>query len=297
VIGFTIRELTRRAEVSVTVVYSAYGDTEGLIAAAIQDFCEKLDLAHRPAARTLNRVLRDIDEAAAIILANPSYSRSVPAPYFTPTVDSRVYAIVRDIALRTFLPWLERAMAHGETIPALPIETMCVRLADDRWGVIFDWARGRIPDARLAEAMKTSFLLSAAGLAIGRTRGKLEAVLLLKGSGRLDIAVCHLPEFFLQLVGPSLLPDKIQRDLRLVVDESPDHDPRRVRGLISSPTEGREDPKRWFLAAADIEIAELRDLQELRSGRLIWPEQLVIKGRVKSAGEYRNLATTQILEP
>src|SRR5579859_5185454 len=91
--GFTIRELTRRAEVSVTVVYSAYGDKEGLLAAAIQDFYEKLDLAHRPAARTLNRVLGDIDEAAAIILANPSYSRSVAALYFSPTVDSRVYAI------------------------------------------------------------------------------------------------------------------------------------------------------------------------------------------------------------
>jgi AcrR family transcriptional regulator len=175
--SFTIRELTRRAKVSVTVVYSAYGDKEGLIAAAIQDFYEKLDLTHRPAARTLNRVLGDIDEAAAVILANPSYSRSVAALYFSPTVDSRVYAIVRNIAVRTFLPWLENAMAHGEAVPALPIETMCATLANDRWAVIFDWARGRIPDARLAEAMKTSFLISATGLAIGETREKLEAAL------------------------------------------------------------------------------------------------------------------------
>lgn len=33
--GFTIRELGRRAKVSVTTIYAAYGEKEGLIAAAI----------------------------------------------------------------------------------------------------------------------------------------------------------------------------------------------------------------------------------------------------------------------
>jgi len=175
--GFTIRELTRRAEVSVTVVYSAYGDKEGLVAAAIQDFYETLDIAQRPAATTLKRVLGDIDDAAAIILANPSYSRSLAALYFSPTVDPRVYIIVRNIAVRTFLPWLEKVMECGETVARLPIETMCATLANDRWAVIFDWARDRTANARLAEVMKTSFLIVAAGLTTGNTRAKLESAL------------------------------------------------------------------------------------------------------------------------
>ncbi len=175
--GFTIRELTRRAEVSVTVVYSAYGDKEGLIAAAIQDFYEKLDLARRPVARTLRRVLSDIDEAAAIILANPAYSRSLAALYFSPTVDPRVYATVRNIAVRAFLPWLEEAMSRGETAVGLPVETMCATLANDRWAIIFDWARGRVTNARLAGAMKTSFLIVATGLSTGQTRDQLDAAL------------------------------------------------------------------------------------------------------------------------
>jgi AcrR family transcriptional regulator len=175
--GFTIRELTRRANVSVTVVYSAYGDKEGLIAAAIQDFYERLDLARRPVARTLKRVLSDIDEAAAIILANPSYSRSLAALYFSPTVDPRVYATVRNIAVRTFLPWLEDAMSHSETVAGPSVETMCATLANDRWAVIFDWARGRVTNMLLADAMKTSFLIVAAGLSTGQTHDKLTAAL------------------------------------------------------------------------------------------------------------------------
>src|SRR5579859_4444071 len=75
--GFTIRDLTRRAGVSVTVVYSAYGDKEGLVAAAIQDFYESLPLARRRTSRTLGRMLREIDEAARIILTNEAYSRAL----------------------------------------------------------------------------------------------------------------------------------------------------------------------------------------------------------------------------
>lgn len=175
--GFTIRELTRRAEVSVTVVYSAYGDKEGLIAAAIQDFYEKLDVARRPVARTLQRVLDDIDEAAAIILANPSYSRSLATLYFSPTADPRIYSAIRDIAVRTFLPWLEGAISHGETVAGLTVEAMSATLANDRWAVIFDWARGRVEDTQLASTMKTSFLIVASGLSAGRTRAQLDAAL------------------------------------------------------------------------------------------------------------------------
>ena len=175
--GFTIRDLTRRAGVSVTVVYSAYGDKEGLLAAAIQDFYDNLPLARRRAATTVDRMLREIDAAARIILDNRAYSRAVAQLYFSPTADDRIYRTIREIAVVTFLPWLEQARARGETVPGVPIEALTATLANDRWAVIFDWARGRVPDDRLARRMKTSFLVAATGATIGAARREVEAAL------------------------------------------------------------------------------------------------------------------------
>jgi len=175
--GFTIRDLTRRAGVSVTVVYSAYGDKEGLLAAAIRDFYDNLPLARRRPATTLDRMLREIDAAARIILENRAYSRAVAQLYFSPTADDRIYRTIREIAVVTFLPWLESAGARGETAPGVPIEALTSTLANDRWGVIFDWARDRVPDDGLAKTMRTSFLVAAAGATIGDTRREVEAAL------------------------------------------------------------------------------------------------------------------------
>lgn len=175
--GFTIRDLTRRAGVSVTVVYSAYGDKEGLVAAAIQDFYENLPLARRRPSRTLGRILREIDQAARIILANAAYSRALAELYFSRTADARVYATIREIAVVTFRPWLEHCQSQGETVPGLPIEAMSRTLANDRWAAIFDWARGRVPDEKLAETIKTSFLITATGATTGSARQGVEAAL------------------------------------------------------------------------------------------------------------------------
>ena len=175
--GFTIRELTERAGVSITVVYSAYGDKEGLIAAAIQDFYERLPVAARPAPKALGRLLADIDESAAVILANAAYSRSLADLYFSRTVDARIYAIIHNMPIITFQPWLEKVMAAGATVPGLSLASMCSTLANDRWSVIFDWARGRIPNGDLASAMATSFLITAAGLTAGPVRARLDAAL------------------------------------------------------------------------------------------------------------------------
>jgi hypothetical protein len=122
-------------------------------------------------------MLREIDAAARIILDNRAYSRAVAQLYFSPTADDRIYRTIREIAVVTFLPWLEMARERGETVPGVPIEALTATLANDRWAVIFDWARGRVPDEWLARTMKTSFLVAATGATIGAARREVEAAL------------------------------------------------------------------------------------------------------------------------
>src|SRR5580693_4349635 len=61
--GFTIRELGRRAKVSVTTIYATYGDKEGLIAAAIQDYYERLPVARARQSTSLPGLLAAADLA------------------------------------------------------------------------------------------------------------------------------------------------------------------------------------------------------------------------------------------
>ena len=175
--GFTIRELAERAQISITVVYSTYGDKEGLVAAAIQDFYEKLPMAQRRAPETIRGVMRQVDETAGIILANPGYSRSLAELYFSRTADPRIYAAIRNIAIRIFGPWLEQTISQGDTVPGISYEMLCSILANERWSVIFDWGRGRVADRELAKTMKTTFLVAASGLTAGAIQDTLRHAL------------------------------------------------------------------------------------------------------------------------
>ena len=60
--AFTIRDLGRRAGVSVTTIYATYGDKQGLIAAAIQDYYDSLPLAHAPPTLALSGLLAATEE-------------------------------------------------------------------------------------------------------------------------------------------------------------------------------------------------------------------------------------------
>jgi AcrR family transcriptional regulator len=175
--GFTIREVTQRAKVSATVLYSVYGAKEGLIAAAIKHFYLQQPASQRRAARDLPGVLVEVEEAAAVTLAHPAYVRSLCDLYFSHAPSNEIYQVVRDVAIDTFLPWLEDAMAKGETVPGLSQPVICSILAGNRWHAISDWVRGHTHDEDFPDSVKMTFLIAAAGLTTGETRAGLDAAL------------------------------------------------------------------------------------------------------------------------
>jgi TetR/AcrR family transcriptional regulator, cholesterol catabolism regulator len=175
--GFTVREVTQRAAASVTVLYSVYGSKEGLIAAAIQHFYVQQEAAQHSASRDLDGVLFEIEGAAQVTLSHPPYVRSLCDLYFSHAPNNEIYEVIGDIARDTFLPWLDRVMGEGGTLPGLTRETISGILAGNRWHVISDWARGRIPDGDFAETVKLTFLLIASGMTVGDTRREVDAAL------------------------------------------------------------------------------------------------------------------------
>jgi AcrR family transcriptional regulator len=185
--GFTIRELGRRANVSVTTIYATYGDKEGLIAAAIQDYFDGLPVARARQTTSLPVLLAATDLACEAVLANKSYARQYAELYFSNTVDPRIYKVVQDTAMAAAgqFPWLQKAFRDGDVLPGLQIDYVMSLLANQRLVALHEWAQGRVGDEDLSTAIKTSFLIVARGFTRGPTQARVEAELkkLLRSNG------------------------------------------------------------------------------------------------------------------
>lgn len=174
--GFTIRELGRRAGVSVTTIYATYGDKEGLIAAAIQDYYDGLPVGRARESTSMPGVMAAIDLACDAILANKPYARQYAALCFSGTVDPRIYRAVQDTVTDAGrVPWLQKALREGDVIPGLSYEQNVNMIANSRLMVLQDWAQGRITDEDLGWNMKLSFLVQARGMTRGSTQARIEA--------------------------------------------------------------------------------------------------------------------------
>ncbi len=178
--GFTIRELGRRAKVSVTTIYATYGDKQGMIAAAIQDYYDSLPLAQAPPTTNLAALLTATEEARGVILANKPYARQYADLYFSGSIDPRVYNVIRETSTASagHLPWLQKAMRDGDVIPGLTIDFITTLLANHRLMVLHDWAHGRIDDDNLATATKMAFLIFGRAITRGGTQARVEAELM-----------------------------------------------------------------------------------------------------------------------
>jgi AcrR family transcriptional regulator len=177
--ALTIRELGRRAQVSVTTIYATYGDKMGLIAAAIADYYQGLPLARAPETTSLSALLASKDEVRNAILANPSYARQYVELYFSRSVDPRIYKVIQDTSTASggHLPWMQKALRDGDVTPGLSLDYLTTLFANQRLLVLHDWAQGRVSDDALGTALKLAFLILARGVTRGQTQARVDVEL------------------------------------------------------------------------------------------------------------------------
>ena len=177
--AFTIRELGRRAQVSVTTIYATYGDKLGLIAAAIEDYYQNLPLARAPPTTSLSALLASKDDVRSAILANPSYARQYAELYFSRSVDPRIYKVIQDTSTASggHLPWLQKSLRDGDVAPGLSLEYLTTLFANQRLLVLHDWAQGRVSDEALGTTLKMAFLILARGVTRGATQARVDVEL------------------------------------------------------------------------------------------------------------------------
>ena len=177
--AFTIREMARRAKVSVTTIYTTYGDKLGLIAAAIEDYYQSLPLAHAPQSTSLSALLASKDSVREAILADRPYARHYAELYFSRSVDPRIYNVIRDVSTASggHTPWLHKVVRDGDLLPGLTLEYVTTLFANHRLLVLHDWAQERVSDDDLGTALKMSFLILARAITRGPSQAQVEAEL------------------------------------------------------------------------------------------------------------------------
>ena len=185
--AFTVRELGRRAKVSITTIYASFGDKEGLIAAAIQDYYDRLPVAALPPSASLSGVLKATALVRDAILANKSYARHYAELYFN-SADLRIHEAIKVTASASggHLPWLQKVMRDGDIVPGLTMDDIAVLLANHRLMVLHDWAQGRISNEDWSTATTRAFLIMARGVTRGATQERVDAALkkLLRAAGK-----------------------------------------------------------------------------------------------------------------
>jgi AcrR family transcriptional regulator len=176
--GFTILELSARAEVAQKTLYNAYGDKQTIIANAIDHSMRHLGETFPPiAAGDIDGILLQLDKMCVRFLKRPKLVRATSLLYFSHSLDPRVHASLRSMALRYLSPCLRLYEQRGQLLPWVPIGIIENQFANLAHSIDHDWATGRISDQDFPTAINFALLSTLAAVVKDPLRARLCAPL------------------------------------------------------------------------------------------------------------------------
>ena len=179
--GFTLRDLGQRAGVSVTTIYNVFGDKEGVIAHALQEFHAGIRLNLPASGANLVGFCRAIADTTAVVIENRSYALALAELYFSRSLVQPLYTTIRGMPLQVLSHWLWTAERDGLLIAGIDRQTIETSFANLEWASIKDWGAGRVTDDQLPATRQRSFVLTV--LAVSKEELRGEALALLAGLG------------------------------------------------------------------------------------------------------------------
>jgi AcrR family transcriptional regulator len=173
--GFTIQELSRRANVAPRTLYNAFGDKEGIIARATEEhYADRFNSPKYWRKKvTLTNIMYYLDKSVADIIATREYARSMVSLYFSPNANEKVYLALKHTASRIIRLWTDMAIKKNMVETWFPIESLPDRYANVFMTTIHDWLIGRIADEDLPHHVKLEFLLTIGATLKARHRAQV----------------------------------------------------------------------------------------------------------------------------
>ena len=167
--GFSMREISKRANVAPKTLYNAFGDRHRLIGLAIREMYDALrdNVRFKTSDKTLSGLL---DRAILVNRGNlkaRNYAKAVASIYFSPGTNVELRGILQEMAVGKTSEWLTDVRSRGQLHDWVDIEHLTRHMANMEYGLILDWATGKVKDTdylfRFAEIILFSALASTRG--------------------------------------------------------------------------------------------------------------------------------------
>lgn len=170
---FTLQELSERCGVSLRTIYNAFGDKEGVIAAAAamhhQEVLQTMDFGGEES-RTLTEAIEMTRRIAAETATVPGFSLVTAGMYFMPRGHPQLTSLLRQMPASILQSWLRSGEVDRKMVKAFGQEALEASHADSQWGVVAEWCAGQIGAEEIETRMVRNLLLVAA--AFGNRAGR-----------------------------------------------------------------------------------------------------------------------------
>ena len=169
--GFSMRELSKRANVAPKTLYNAFGDRDRLIGLAIREMYDALryNVKFKTSDKTLSGLL---DRAIVLNRGNlkaRNYAKAVATIYFAPGTHPELRDILQEMAVGNTSEWLTDLRTKGQLHDWVDIEHLTRHMANMEYALILDWATGRVKDTEYLFRFAEIVLFSA----LSATRGEV----------------------------------------------------------------------------------------------------------------------------
>jgi AcrR family transcriptional regulator len=172
----TIREIAAVSGVAPGTLYNRFGGKDTLINLAIRDHYERhvkmsfLDRAKKGPLLTYG--LRGLRFVARTCLESPRYSKAMVTIYFKGGANQNVHDSMYRMFNESWISLLHDMRDAGFLRDWVSIESASAEISDRTFGIIFNWAQGRVPD----EWLSSRFEYGALSILLGASQGE-QAVL------------------------------------------------------------------------------------------------------------------------
>lgn len=161
----TTRNVSERAGVALRTLYLQFENREAMIGTAIKEFFyESIAEEGAGAPHSIAEILSRIDRLTRIIKRKREYSKELAPVYFSSSLDSGIYGILRDIAISHVTPFLDNLVAaDNNKLTPTELSFLHTLIANAEYSIIDDAMNARLPEQKLATLLKLGVLSSIAG--------------------------------------------------------------------------------------------------------------------------------------
>jgi len=176
---FSVRELSRRAEVAQRTLYNAFYGKDRLIAVAIREAYDEVQnsIRYSTSATTIEGIIDRLITVNQRNFKARNYTQAVASLYFAPGIQVEVWKTLQDMVFQNLSQWLNHTQQSGEFQEWVVVSELGHDIANLEYSIINDWASGRIADEDYLRRLIEGVLRLVAGAVQGRARENVEELL------------------------------------------------------------------------------------------------------------------------